>query len=47
MNMFLQQNSDEIFQEVKASIEKAVADVCKNILTGPFGKFAYKDLFLP
>lgn len=47
MNLFLQQNSDDIFREVKVSIENAVAGVVKDVLSGPFGKFPYKDLFLP
>lgn len=47
MNEFLQQNSQDIFNEVKSSIENAVADIVKMVVSGPFDKFAYKDLFLP
>lgn len=47
MNVFLQENSDEILREVKKSIETAIAEVAKMILQGPFGKFPYQDLFLP
>lgn len=47
MNVFLQQNQEEIFKEVKGSIETAVAEVMKGLLQGPFNKFAYEDLFLP
>lgn len=47
MNLFLQQNSDDIFREVKKSMENAVADVVKDVVSGPFTKFPYKDLFLP
>lgn len=47
MNVFLQENSEEIFKEVKSSIEKAVADVFKMVLTGVFDRFAYEDIWLP
>lgn len=47
MNTFLQQNSQDIFKEVKNAIENAVADIVKMVVSGPFNKFAYKDLFLP
>lgn len=46
MNLFMQQNSDDIFREVKGSIETAVSDVVKMVLSGPFGKFPYRDLYL-
>lgn len=46
MNKFLQENSMDIFNEVKVSIEKAVSDVIKLVLSGPFNKFPYKDIFL-
>lgn len=47
MNMFLKENSDDIFREVKSSIESAVSRVVKMVVSGPFGKFPYQDLFLP
>lgn len=47
MNVFLQQNSMDIFNEVQPSIENAVADIIKLVLAGPFNKYPYKDLFLP
>lgn len=47
MNKFLQENSDEIFREVKKSVEKAIAQVVRGVVVGPFEKFPYRDLFLP
>lgn len=47
MNLFLQQNHEEIFKEVKGSIENTVADIVKMLLQGPFNEFPYQDIFLP
>lgn len=47
MNLFLQENQEEIFKEVKGSVENAVADVVKMLLQGPFNKFPYRDIYLP
>lgn len=47
MNVFLQENSADIFNEVKRSMEKAVGNVIKSVLNGPFDKFPYEKLFLP
>lgn len=47
MNIFLQENSQDIFEEMKKSIEKAVAEIIKLVLIGPFSRFSYKGIFLP
>lgn len=47
MNVFLQENQEEIFKEVKGSLENAVAEVVKMLLQGPFNKFPYRDIYLP
>lgn len=47
MNTFLQENSEDIFNEVKNSIQKSVGGVIKSVLSGPFGKYPYRKLFLP
>lgn len=47
MNVFLQENSEDIFKEVKRSMQKAVGNVIKDVLSGPFDKFPYAKLFLP
>lgn len=47
MNLFLQENQEEIFEEVKGSLETAVSEVVKMLLQGPFNKFPYQDIYLP
>lgn len=47
MNVFLRENSEDIFKEVKSSMQKAVGGVIKSVLSGPFDKFPYSNLFLP
>lgn len=47
MNVFLQENSEDIFKEVRRSMEKAVGTVIKKVLSGPFDKYPYSKLFLP
>lgn len=47
MNLFMQQNQEDIFKEVKGPIENYVADIVRMVIRGPFNKFPYRDLFLP
>lgn len=46
MNKFLRDNSQDIFYEVKRSIESAISDVIKRVVNAPFSKFPYRKMFL-
>lgn len=45
MNLFLNENWQDIFKETKASIEKAFVRVIKEYINDVFMKMPYKDLF--
>lgn len=45
MNLFLNENWKDIFDDTKASIEKAFVRVVKDFINAVFMKMPYKDLF--
>lgn len=47
MNQFLNENWQDILNELKPVLRKAIAKIVKGIVNPVFGKFAYNDLFLP
>lgn len=46
MNKFLNENSHDIFNEMKSSIVEAIGVVITAVANGPFSKYPYADLFL-
>lgn len=46
MNKFLNENSHDIFNELKPSIVEAIGVIITAIASGPLNKYPYSDLFL-
>lgn len=46
MNLFLNENWETIFTEMKPIIDDAVGEIVKNIINNVFAKIPYKDLFV-
>uniref|UniRef100_A0A1A9WGV6 Protein takeout n=1 Tax=Glossina brevipalpis TaxID=37001 RepID=A0A1A9WGV6_9MUSC len=45
MNQFLNENWFEVWSELQSSVNVAVAEIMKSILTNMFKRFAYEDIF--
>lgn len=45
MNKFINENSEDIFNELKPAIVEAMGAVIISVANGPFGKYAYSEVF--
>lgn len=45
MNKFINENSHDIFNELKPSIVEAIGAIITSVANGPFSKYPYSELF--
>lgn len=47
MNQFLNENWEDILNELKPVLKKAIGKIVKGLINPIFSKFPYNDLYLP